>query len=65
MKTIQTLKVYEAQGRKVILKGVAGDQFGHVQCIETGETFSTYGYHHLPKVGTVKVETTLTDFKPE
>jgi hypothetical protein len=59
------LNVYESNGKKVVLDGSAGDKFGYVKDIETGDVWSTYGYpQSLKQVGTVKFEYSYSSFSP-
>lgn len=44
--------------REVIKIGACGQGFGHVRCIETGETWGTYGYNFLEEVGKLECTTT-------
>lgn len=52
------------KNRKVIKLGAAGDNFGHVQCIETEEVISTYGYKILPVIGKLEVSVEKGNFIP-
>lgn len=61
--TSKRIPVYECKGKRVILLGQCGDNFGSVQCIDSGEEFTTYGYNTMnfndnTKIGTV-VQTTV------
>jgi hypothetical protein len=47
--------VYYCKGRKVIKEGLAGDNFGFVRDIKTGEGYTTYGYNTLKVIGKIKI----------
>lgn len=57
--------VYLVKGKKVITCYSAGDNYGYVEDIETGERFGTYGYRRLTRVGKVEIITSFGQYFPD